>query len=242
MNSMSLKAKLLLVVVVLVAVTFFAYSLAGNSQAGLRADRIQFAVLLFLAVAAARMKVRLPGMDSNMSMNLPFILIATFQLSLLQALTVAGVSTLLQCLSGTKQQFRPSKIVFNVCNLCNAVALACFAGAGAAHLHFQNFASTPLFIIAAALAFFVASTVPVAAIMSLTGNGNVAKIWGEISVLSLPYFVLSTATAAILATAGYYRGLALAVVLLIMFGVYSSFKRYFRDVALRPKLASVAHA
>ena len=242
MNSMTLRAKLLLVAVVLVAVTFFAYSFAGNSQAGLRADNTQFAVLLVLAVAAARMKVRLSGMDSNMSMNLPFILIAMFQLALPQALIVGAVSTFAQCLSGAAQQFKPAKILFNVCNLCNAVALASFAGVSATHLHFQNLVRTAVFIVAAALAFFVANTIPVAAIMSLTGNGKVAKIWREISVLSLPYFVLSAGTAAVVATAGYYRGLALTVVLLIMFGVYSSFKRCFREVALQSNLASVAHA
>ena len=93
-----------------------------------------------------------------------------------------------------------------------------------------------------AITFFVASTIPVAAIMSLTGNGKLRKIWSEISVLSLPYFLLSAGTAAVIATAGYYRGLAWAAVLLIMFGVYSSFKRYFLELALQPKLASVAHA
>lgn len=242
MNSMSPKAKLLLVAVVLVAVTFLVYSFAANSQAGLRVDNTRFMVLLLVAVVAARMKVRLPGKDSNMSMNLPFILIGMVQLPLPQALIVGAVSTFVQCLSGTAQQFKPAKIIFNVCNLCNAIAVAFFAGVSTQHLNFQNFASTSLFVIAAAITFFLVSTIPVAAIMSLTGNGKLGKVWSEISVLSLPYFILSAGTAAVIAAAGYYRGLAWAAVLLIMFGVYRSFKRYFRELALQPELARVAHA
>ena len=46
-------------------------------------------VLFVLAVATARLKVKLPGLTGNMAVNLPFLLIAVTQLSLMEALLVA---------------------------------------------------------------------------------------------------------------------------------------------------------
>ena len=44
----------------------------------------QFLVIFALALIASRLKVKLPGLNGNMSVNLPFILIAAVQLSLFE--------------------------------------------------------------------------------------------------------------------------------------------------------------
>jgi hypothetical protein len=58
-----------------------------------------FLTLLGIALVASRLKLKLPGLDGNMSVNLPFILIAVVELSLFEALMIASASTLTQCLA-----------------------------------------------------------------------------------------------------------------------------------------------
>ncbi len=49
--------------------------------------------ILALAAATSRMKVKLPGINGNMSVNLPFLLTAVANLSAAEAIVVTGVST-----------------------------------------------------------------------------------------------------------------------------------------------------
>src|SRR5271165_1397838 len=53
--------------------------------------------LLTLAAATSRMKVKLPGIEGNMSVNLPFLLMAVVNLSAVEAVLIASVSTVVQC-------------------------------------------------------------------------------------------------------------------------------------------------
>src|SRR5271165_3470627 len=53
--------------------------------------------LMALAAATSRMKVKLPGIEGNMSVNLPFLLMAVLSLSAVEAVLIASVSTVVQC-------------------------------------------------------------------------------------------------------------------------------------------------
>jgi hypothetical protein len=230
MSTLAYKAKLVLLMVVILAVGLLVYAVASDSQAtSIRGNTTRFVILLVLASIAARMRVKLPGTDSNISMNLPFILTATLELGVTQAIIVGMVSTAVQCLPASGPQFKPVKMAFNLCNLCNAVALASLAASGA--MHIQSIATKPLFIVTAALVFFLADTIPVAAILAATENGRMWSLWRKISGLTVPYFVLSAGIATIVVTAGYYRGLVWLLALFVMYSVYSSFKRYFHQTA-----------
>src|ERR671924_1882366 len=87
-------------------------------------DAIRFAAFLAVAVVAAMFKVKLPGMNSSMSVNLPFILLGVAELSLPEALLIGCASTLAQCLRVAQNRQKPVQIVFNVFAVANAVALA----------------------------------------------------------------------------------------------------------------------
>src|ERR1700739_4093734 len=80
----------------------------------------QFLTLLVIGVAASRLKLKLPGLEGNMSVNLPFILIAFVQLSLPEALLIAIASTVAQCLPKHGGKPKPVQVLFNV----NTIALA----------------------------------------------------------------------------------------------------------------------
>jgi hypothetical protein len=49
----------------------------------------RFGVLFVLALVTARLKVKLPGLNGNMAVNLPFLIIAATQFGLMEALLVA---------------------------------------------------------------------------------------------------------------------------------------------------------
>jgi hypothetical protein len=219
------QAKALIAAVVLTCVALSAYA----ATQGMPSDDVRFAVLLVLAVIAARMKLTLPGFESSMSMNLPFILIGVIELSLGHAIVIGCISTFVQSLPRSGQQLKLVQALFNVCSMCNAIAISFFAASQA--MHIQSVLEKSPLIVAAAAAFFVADTLPVAGIIATTEGGDVWKLWGKICLLTLPYFVLSAGVATIVVTAGRYVAWAWALVLPLMFAIYGSFRLYFRGVA-----------
>jgi hypothetical protein len=240
MNSMPNKAKFVVLAVVLLAAAFAVYSVLGEAGRAASAGNLRFVSLLVLATISSRMKVRLPGIESNISMNLPFILVALIELALLQALIITAGATFAQCLPGSDQRkLKPVQIVFNVCTLCNAVAIAFLAATAATHTELP---AKPVFLAVAAVAFFFADTVPVAGIIATTSNGQLWKLWIEISRLTLPYFVLSAGTATMVAVLGHYLGFTWPALLLVMYAVYRSFQRYFgHSVVHTQPVAAAAH-
>src|SRR6266853_5484735 len=65
--------------------------------------------VLVLAAATSRMKVKLPGIDGNMSVNLPFLLMAVVNLSALEAVGIASLSTMVQCWPKLDAKFKPAQ-------------------------------------------------------------------------------------------------------------------------------------
>src|SRR5258708_16585214 len=68
--------------------------------------------ILALAAATSRMKVNLPGINGNMSVNLPFLLMAVVNLSALEAVAVASVSAGVPCVPQPPTKFRPDLTPF----------------------------------------------------------------------------------------------------------------------------------
>ena len=217
-------ARMFIVVVMLIAASVTIYAI------GLRmpADTREFLVLLAMAIVAARFKVTIPGFESNMSMNLPFMLLAIAELSMPEAIAIAAASTFVQTLPQSGQTVKPAQAIFNVCNMVNAVAIASLVGGRMIHLSYLN---KPFLIASAAFAFFMADTIPVAVIIAMTGHSKAVENWTEIALMTFPYFVLSAGLACIVAMGvqviGWTAGVA---TLLVMLGVYRCFLFYFSSV------------
>jgi len=99
---------------------------ASSVYAGLGSHTLHsFYALAVLALAAAtsRMKVKLPGIEGNMSVNLPFLLMAVINLSAVEAILIAGLSTVVQCWR-TEKKFRPEQMLFNVSMMAFAASMA----------------------------------------------------------------------------------------------------------------------
>jgi predicted membrane protein len=154
-------------------------------------DLTRFVCYLLVAVLASSLKIQLPGIDGTMSVNFLFILLSVLELNLPETLVIGCTATLAQCLFGTRQKLVPAKIVFNVFSMmANAIVLSYFAyhdlqrvlGAG----------TLPLLIITA-LVFFLANTIPVAVIISVTEGKPARKVWAECHFWSFPFYMVGAA-------------------------------------------------
>jgi len=226
MNNMSTNAKLFIGAMVTAGVA----ALAGGLMQWEWKDPVRLLSFLIIAAIASRLKVKLPGATGNMSVNLPFILIALAELSFSETVLIAAVSAFIQGLPAKGWRLKPVQVLFNVSTLVVAVA--------AAELVFRRSAAIPslaaksLLIALAGAAFLVADTLPVAVVIALTENHNPLTMWREMLTLTFSYFALSAGVAAVAATATHYAGWQTPLVVLpVMAGVYISYKRYFRLAA-----------
>ena len=187
----------------------------------------EFLALLLISAVASRLKLKLPGMDSNMSVNLPFLLLAVIRLSLFEALLVAMVSTAVQSVPKPGELWQPVKVLFNV----NTMALAAGVGAMLFHSEFlvtpaQSFGALPLVL--TGCAFFLVNTLSVAIIIALTENRNLFKNWGSICRLSFPYYLECTGLTSIIQTVSRHVGWQVPLAVLpVMVASYACYKLYF---------------
>ena len=151
-----------------------------------------------LAAATSRMKVKLPGINGNMSVNMPFLLIAVVNLSAVEAVAIACVSTLVQCWPKPESRFKPVQMLFN------------------------------LSMMACAATFFLGQTAPVAGIITLTEGTALRRIWLSIAQLSFPYYVVSAGVTSMVNVISHHTGWKLALAAFpVMYCIYKSYQMYF---------------
>jgi hypothetical protein len=208
------------------AVAGLGVSLLGYSVVEFRAlHHYPFLLLLAVSALASRMKVKLPGINGNMSVNLPFILIAAAQLSLFEGMLVALVSSAVQTLPKRGGQFSPVKLLFNV----NMMGLA--AGICTLLWHRQSLAghnwSGSLPLVVSCAAFFLVNTFPVATIISLTEGASLLRTWSSIFQLSFLYYLACTGLMSIIGAVSHQISWIMPLALLpVMAMVYMSFRMY----------------
>jgi len=186
--------------------------------------------VLALAAATSRMKVKLPGIEGNMSVNLPFLLTAVVTLSAVEAVAIACLSTMVQCWPKRGGKFKPEQMLFNVSMMGLAASLANLVwNAGWSK---ADGASQPLMLAATTAVFFLGQTVPVAAIIKLSQGESMGKTWASIVQMSFPYFVLSAGVTSMLNLVSARFGWQAALVVFpIMYGVHYSYRFYFARMA-----------
>jgi len=234
-NNLPIKAK---VMIGMVAVA----SLCALSFGVVRWQTQAWPQLLLLMAAAAlssRLKVKLPGMTSSMSGNLPVILLGVTQLGLFSSLLVAVTAAIAQSYTSGGNKTKPIQFVFNACTLLNASGLAFLA------YHSQIGARATahtMSLVLAAATYFVANTAPVASIIGLTEGGNPFALWHKVFLWSFPNYVIGAGLTAIASAFSTISGLAtLAALLAVLFAVYQSYKMYVgRAEQTQPRAMAMA--
>jgi hypothetical protein len=186
------------------------------------------AAVLVLAAATSRMKVKLPGLEGNMSVNLPFLLAAVVNLSAVEAIAIALVSTVVQCWPKRGSKLKPEQMVFNVSMMALATSLASLLF----HSGWLQRGPENLGIALAAGVLFLGQTVPVAGIIALSDDGKVGSAWRNLAQLSFPYFVVSAGMTSMMQTVDHHLGWEAALAVFpVMFGIHRSYVAYFERAA-----------
>jgi hypothetical protein len=183
--------------------------------------------VLALAAATSRMKIKLPGIDGNMSVNLPFLLMAVVNLSALEAVLIACLSTVVQCWPKTGGKSKPEQMLFNVSMMAFATCMANMIW-NAGWMGRTAWTSEPLTLASATAAFFVGQTAPVAGIIKLAEGAAMRRVWLGIVQLSFPYYVLSAGMTSMVNLVSHHFGWQAALVVFpVMYGIYQSYRIYF---------------
>jgi diguanylate cyclase (GGDEF)-like protein/putative nucleotidyltransferase with HDIG domain len=202
------------------------------------ADLARFVCYLLVAVLASSLKIQLPGIDGTMSVNFLFILLSVLELSLPETLVLGCTATLAQCLFGTQQKRVPIKIVFNVLSMmANAIAISYYA-----YHALQKIAGagTLLLLVITALIFFVANTVPVAIVISLTEGKPAHKVWGECHFWSFPYYMVGAAVVFAVGLLSKKIGWQTSLLVLpLIYWVYRSYHLYLAKLAAEKKQVEI---
>ena len=198
--------------------------------------------ILALAAATSRMKVKLPGLEGNMSVNLPFLLMAVISLSSLEAIWIACVSTTVQCWPKDGSKLKPQQMVFNVSMMAFASSLATLIW-NSRWLVNASWASRAVTLSVTTATFFLGQTVPVAAIITLTQGTAMRRVWMSIVQMSFPYYVVSVGVTSMLTLVSHQFGWQATVVLLpVMYGIHQSYRLYFGSAAETLQTAPMSKA
>jgi len=223
-------------------------AITGTTYAGLASHTLHASyalALLALAATTSRMKIKLPGIDGNMSVNLPFLLLAVVNLSALEAVAIATISTTVQCWPKLDQKFKPEQMLFNISMMAFATSMANLIW-NASWLGKGVWASEPLTLASSTAAFFLGQTAPVAGIIKLAEGAAMRRIWLSIVQLSFPYYVLSAGMTSMVNLVSHHFGWHAALVLFpVMYGIHHCYRVYFGRAAetlLSAPLARTASA
>jgi len=220
-------------------------AMASTLYAGLASHTLHPAyalAVLALAAATSRMKIKLPGIDGNMSVNLPFLLMAVVNLSALEAVFIACLSTVVQCWPKAGSKAKPEQMLFNVSMMAFATCLANLIW-NAGWLGKSAWASEPLMLASATAAFFVGQTAPVAGIIKLAEGAAMRRVWLSIVQLSFPYYVLSAGMTSMVNLVSHHFGWQAALVVFpVMYGIHRSYRLYFGRAEQTPRTTPLAKA
>lgn len=197
---------------------------------------LEFLALLAMTLVASRLRVKLPGMNGTMSVNLPFLLIVAVQLSSGESLAIAALASLVQSIPIAQRRTTLVQSIFNSATITNAVGVAALAFGFASHRGLM----LPLSIATAGIAFFLANTVPVAVVLWLAEGASPVKAWRGMATLSTPYYALSAGCAAIVCATTQFAVWGLSLALLpLMYAIYTSYRLYFAEPAVTEEALSV---
>jgi len=221
------------------AMMLMGLSAAGYASATSHAWNGYFALaVLALAAATSKMKVKLPGINGNMSVNLPFLLTAALNLSAAEAVAITCVSTAVQCWPRKNAKVNLQQMSFNL----SMMAFASSAATLAFHAVSQSATlghSTTLGLVLATATLFLGQTAPVAGIVAVSEGRSAWPVWSSLAQLSFPYYIVGAGVTSMVQAMSLHLGWGLALAVFpVMYGIHRSYRMYFNAMAesLRPEV------
>jgi diguanylate cyclase (GGDEF)-like protein/putative nucleotidyltransferase with HDIG domain len=216
---MSAAPRFFIGVVVLCGTTVLTYSVwHGRSE-----NPLKFISYLVIALAASRLKVNLPGITGTMSVNFLFLLLGVLELSLSEAMALGCAAVVVQCIGPDRPV--PLHVAFNVCSTALAIAVT-FSVYRFSLLHRAVHNPSTLLFLAASV-YFVANTLPVAAVISLTEHKSLRKIWADCYFWSFPYYLVGAGVAGMMSWLhGFTDWQTSLLTLPVVYLIYRSYRLY----------------
>jgi diguanylate cyclase (GGDEF)-like protein/putative nucleotidyltransferase with HDIG domain len=211
-------------VVVLCGVSVLTYSvLHGRSE-----NPVKFFCYLVVALAASRLKVNLPGITGTMSVNFLFLLLGVVELSLPETMALGCAAVVVQCFDRDRPV--PVQVAFNVCSTALAIAVTFVAYRYSMTRSVVSNPSTSLFL--AACIYFVANTLPVATVISLTERRSLRKIWAQCYFWSFPYYLVGAGVVGMMSWLhGFADWQTSLLTLPVVYLIYRSYRLYLGKLA-----------
>ena len=150
-----------------------------------------FWAYLGVSSIASLIKLRLPRMTGNYSLNFIFILIGIIYFSLPETLSAAAAAALLQSVCFTKRRPAAIQVLFNMANLVLSGALCWFTAHTLLPSGLRNYEYAVL--AAAAAVYFVVNTVLVSGVLHLLEGKPLTELCREWYVWYLPYYLVGAA-------------------------------------------------
>jgi diguanylate cyclase (GGDEF)-like protein/putative nucleotidyltransferase with HDIG domain len=215
-----LRAGVFISLVALIGTSVFAYGmLHWHSQ-----DVIRLAVYVLIAAVASGLKVSLPGVNGTMSVNFLFVLLGIVELNLPETLLIGITGILTQSLWKSRK-VTAVHLIFNLGG--NAAAIG---ASYAAYQYIDNGPfghSLPLSLIAAASIYFLANTVPIAIVISLTEHKSIQKVWKECYFWCFPYYLFGAAITGLAHLINRYAGWETSLLAFpAVYWIYRSYRLY----------------
>ena len=219
-RDMSAAPRFFIAVVVLCGTAVLTYSVMhGRSE-----NPLKFFCYLVIALAVSRLKVNVPGITGTMSVNFLFPLLGVLELSLSEAMALGCAAVVVQCFDRDRPM--PIQVAFNVCSAALAIAVTFAAYRYSWSHRAVNNPSTLLFL--AACVYFVANTLPVAAVISLTERRSLRKIWSDCYFWSFPYYLVGAGVAGMMSWLhGFTDWQTSLLTLPVVYLIYRSYRLYF---------------
>ena len=189
------------------------------------ADLTRFFCYLGVAVLASGLKVQLPGIDGTMSVNFLFILLGVMELSLPETLLIGCTASLVQSVWQTRKRLDPIKVIFNVFGMMANATGFCYTSYHFLDARFGP--NKPLLLMAAALVFFLANTLPISVVIALTEGKSSRKVWSECYFWSFPYYLVGAAAVGLVGIVNRQVGWGTSLMVLpVIYWVYRSYRLY----------------
>src|ERR1700693_4380346 len=188
-------------------------------------DLMRFACYVAVAVLASGLKVQLPGIDGTMSVNFLFILLGVMELSLPETLLIGCLASLVQSVWQARNRLDPIKVIFNVLGMmANASALSYYSYH---QLEAKFGPNRALLLMAAALVFFLANTLPISLVIALTEGKSSRRVWSECYFWSFPYYLVGAAAVGLVGIVNRSAGWETSLLVLpLIYWVYRSYRLY----------------
>ncbi len=186
---------------------------------------LRFGAYLCIALAASSFKVVLPGTNTSMSVNFLVTLLGILELSLPETMVIGCGSTLLQCFLKMNRPAKPVRVVFNVLSMMAPAVWVAYWAFGHSAIIFGD--SLPFRTLTATCAFFLANTIPIAAIIALAEGKPFRQTWHACYFWSFPYYLAGAALVALVHYINRSFGWPTSLLLLpIVYWLYRSYRLY----------------